>query len=757
MLRKSEALKNRKFIILLCVELILILIGMAGLFGKPEVVVGNEGMDKLLGEGVSVPAGVYSMRVYYDAHENGEGELAVTVSDQDNKFKTLLANTVYMDPGLHERECQFYLLDSVDSLRADLDITQDMEILGLELVSSGAGSRIYLFWLIGILLVLNSVLVLAMYQRKQEIPVEKQLVIFGIPFFVLIASLPLLVDYNIIGADIVFHMMRIENLAECIRRGELSVRIESTWMAGHGYANSIFYGDTCLYFPALLRIMGFPMDSAYRIFLAAVNLATALVAYVSFSKCFRSRLIGMFGCALYTLAPYRLYNMYNRAAAGEFTAMIFLPLLVWGFYRIYTEDPDRKGYLWNWVIPVIGFSGIIQSHLLSCEMSGFFVVLLCLCLWKKTFRKRTFCVLFLTVAMTIAINAWFLVPCLDLMTADQYAYAGNSHVMIQERGIYPAQIFYTLQNRGSSSRFVENGMMDTEPIGMGAALLLCMFLWLALCGKQKGKTMTETQIKERAAGNIVLAMTGIALFMSTSCFPWDFLSSCNRLFATLVGSLQFPTRITSIVSVLAVFVACVTGVWILREGIGFLPGKAVLLLIVLVSVMFGNYQVNDILMASDEQIKLYSAQNVGTTAVLGAEFMPEGSDVGHMTYHAPVLSDGIVMEGYEKDGLSAWAQVMSESGEKGYIEFPMLYYKGYRAEAVVSGEKLPAVKGDNCDVRVWIPSGFQGNIHVWYAGMWYWRLAEAVSLYTGMCLQSYYILKMMKKTGGKYMGKGKEA
>lgn len=211
MLRKSEALKNRKFIILLCVELILILIGMAGLFGKPEVVVGNEGMDKLLGEGVSVPAGVYSMRVYYDAHENGEGELAVTVSDQDNKFKTLLANTVYMDPGLHERECQFYLLDSVDSLRADLDITQDMEILGLELVSSGAGSRIYLFWLIGILLVLNSVLVLAMYQRKQEIPVEKQLVIFGIPFFVLIASLPLLVDYNIIGADIVFHMMRTIN------------------------------------------------------------------------------------------------------------------------------------------------------------------------------------------------------------------------------------------------------------------------------------------------------------------------------------------------------------------------------------------------------------------------------------------------------------------------------------------------------------------------------------------------------------------
>lgn len=740
---KSEVLKNGKFRILLCVELVLILIGVAGLFGKSEVIVGRENTDQLLEEGVSVPAGVYIMKVFYDAGGVDDGEFIVTVSPQDSKFNTLLVNSVYLNPELHERECQFYLLDSVDSLKAELSVTQDVQILGLELISSAAGSRIYLFWLIFFILLTDGVLVLAMYHRKQAISGEKQLLIFGIPALVLITSLPALVSYNLIGADLIFHMMRIEYLAETIRRGELAVRIESMWMGGHGYANSCFYGDTFLIFPALLSLMGFNMGSTYNIFLVIVNLATALIAYISFSKCFKDKLIGLFGCALYMLSPYRLYNIYNRAAVGEYTAMIFLPLLVWGFYRIYTEDPEKKGYLWNWVIPVIGFSGIIQSHLLTCDMTGFFVPLLCLIMWKKTFRKRTFCVLCITVIMTVLINAWFLVPCIDLMTAGQYGFSGNANAFIQNRGVYLAQIFYTLQPRGNSTRYAQSGMIGAEPVGLGAALLLCMLLWVAVCRKHRKSALTKMQKKESIAGNIALAMTCFALFMSTCYFPWDFLSSHSRVLAALGGSLQFPTRITAIATILAVFVACIMGVWMLREGAGLFSGKTALLLIVLISVVFGNYQVNDILMTSDEQIRLYSIQNVGTTAVLGAEYLPSGADIAHMNYHAPVPSSDIVMEGYEKDGLDASAYVTS--GAKGYIDFPMLYYKGYRAEATDTGERLQTVKGNNYDVRVMIPSDFQGNIRVWYAGMWYWRLAEAVSVTVGSSLIIYYIVIKLRK------------
>jgi len=66
----------------------------------------------------------------------------------------------------------------------------------------------------------------------------------------------------------------------------------------------------------------------------------------------------------------------------------------------------------------------------------------------------------------------------------------------------------------------------------------------------------------------------------------------------------------------------------------------------------------------------------------------------------------------------------------GYIDFPMLYYKGYMAYDKRTGEKLPVVKGENSDVRVLFGQGFAGEIRVRYAGMWYWNAAEAVSAAT---------------------------
>ena len=69
-------------------------------------------------------------------------------------------------------------------------------------------------------------------------------------------------------------------------------------------------------------------------------------------------------------------------------------------------------------------------------------------------------------------NIWFLLPMLDMMLADQYRYSNNSGVYIQDRGILGAQIFFTMQNAGSNSRFQELGMVDTEPIYIGVAVLL---------------------------------------------------------------------------------------------------------------------------------------------------------------------------------------------------------------------------------------------------------------------------------------------
>lgn len=741
MLRKSEFLKNKKVRALLCIELLLVLIGVVGLFGKTGVVVGRESSSQLLEEGVALPAGVYTLRVYYKADSSDDGYFEL--QSENENFKALLSNPVYLFQGGTERDCQFYLTDSVEHLRLLLTIPGGTEFLGAEIIAGTEGSRIYLFWLLLICVPLDLFIFLYMYNKRQPIPTEKLAVIFGVPALVLMASLPMMVDHGIVGDDWGYHVMRIEALFNAIKNGELATRMSSFWMREHGYASSYFYCDTLLILPALLRLLGLNLPAAYRIFLAAVNLSTALIAYVSFKGCFRNRYIALFGCAMYTLAPYRMHNVYIRAAVGEYSAMIFLPLLVWGFYRIYTENPDDKGYLWNWALPVIGFSGIIQSHVLSCEMVGFFVILLCLILWKKTFRRKTFSVLALIVGITAVINLWYIVPFLDMMMSNQYIFNANSSKLIQNDGEYLAQLFFTLQPAGWNGFFSRNGMLGAESLGLGVALMVCLILWLLLRCRLNKSSLTDIQRREKKAGDVGFFLTVLALFMSTNLFPWDFLSSRSEILTALIGTLQLPMRMNAIASVTCVFTACIMAVWLLREDIWFLSSKTVLILIVMTSMVFGAYQLNDY-MLSKSTVHLYSVQNMGNTNIAGGEYMPASWDDTHISYHGPILSDRVVLDYYEKDGLEVSADVYTEEG--GWIELPMLYYKGYRAEVYGTGEQLQVVKGRD-DVRVLLPKDFSGSIHVWFAGMWYWHAAEALSVITGGGLLLWYIIRRIRKSG----------
>lgn len=41
---------------------------------------------------------------------------------------------------------------------------------------------------------------------------------------------------------------------------------------------------------------------------------------------------------------------------------------------------------------------------------------------------------------------------------------------------------------------------------------------------------------------------------------------------------------------------------------------------------------------------------------------------------------------------------------------------------------MATAAGENGHVRAILPAGYQGTVKVWYSGMWYWRVAEGISL-----------------------------
>ena len=206
-------------------------------------------------------------------------------------------------------------------------------------------------------------------------------VILGLGIAIIVSSLGVMDRELPFGHDLRFHIARIAGVRDGIRTavkagigaGQFPLRIQPGWTMGYGYGVSIFYGDIFLYFPAVLTFFKISLTTAYKVYVIAVNIGTVLIAYFCFKQISKSKYIAVASSVIYTLSMYRICNLYIRAAAGEYTAMVFYPLVVLGIWKILRRGRDEKEN--GWIILTLGMSGIIHTHVLSCIMVALFILL----------------------------------------------------------------------------------------------------------------------------------------------------------------------------------------------------------------------------------------------------------------------------------------------------------------------------------------------------------------------------------------------
>ena len=249
---------------------------------------------------------------------------------------------------------------------------------------------------------------------------EKRGTMLGLTFIWLFSCYPLQSIYLNGGHDLAFHLLRIEGIYHGLMQDTFPVKIHPMWAKDYGYAVGVFYGDAALYIPVFLRLIGFSIQSAYTYFTAFMNLATVLISYFCLKGIFSNKKAGIIGSALYTFSLYRLADVYTRASVGEYTALAFLPLVLYGFYLIFTESNAKKHWFKNAAIVSLGLTGVIQSHILSCLMIVVFVILLCLILIKKVIQPQTFLMLATGAGFTLLMNLGFLIPFLDFYDESIY-------------------------------------------------------------------------------------------------------------------------------------------------------------------------------------------------------------------------------------------------------------------------------------------------------------------------------------------------
>lgn len=556
-------------------------------------------------------------------------------------------------------------------------------------------------------------------------------------------SLPLFTDYLLTGADMTGHLLRIEGVKDGLLSGQFPVRIEPNWLQEHGYADGIFYCGLFLYLPAFLRIMGFTVQTAYKCYKLFANLAACLISWYSFKKMFRSNKIGLFGSFLYTFYLVRVVYLYAVDGVGQYTAMIFLPLVMHGFHRIFTEDQKKEEEKYSFLPLALGISGVLCSHVLSSEILLFFMLLLCIVCVNKLFQKEMFLQLCKAAVVTLLLNLWYLVPFLDYILNMDLAVTkgGAAYKQIQTWGMYIPQLFEPFPSGGGYGALpAENGMVGETSYGIGLGLtlgiLLILFL-LFVVRKPFKEQMGEEALRgiTGKSGRVVFGFGLLSMWMGTIYFPWDRLAKSGALLRQLIATLQFPYRMLSFTGVFLV-AACCFALRDFKEMKDAGKLKPVFLYVAVLTIGIGHlltavYFHNSIFTESSGFYRLYDETAMGNSYISGGEYVLLGTDVEKLTYKGPVCSEGIALNSYEKRG--CYVKIDCDNGREGqYIELPLLYYKGYQA-AESGGEALPVVCGDNNVVRVLVPSGFQGIIEVDFKGFWYWRAAELISFLT-VCL-----------------------
>lgn len=555
---------------------------------------------------------------------------------------------------------------------------------------------------------------------------------------IIISTLPCFSYYIIEGFDLNFHLMRIEGIAESIKSGCFPARIQTNWLDGYGYPVSVFYGDLLLYFPAALRVIGMSLQGAYKWYLFFINVLTAVTMYLAAKRMTNSRKMGVLASYLYMLLPYRLSCIYTRSGVGEYSAMAFFPLIIWGLYRIYKSDVESKEEKYLWIIPTIGFTGVIQSHLLSTVFVGIFTIICCMILIKKTFEKSRFVELVKVVLATCAANAIYLIPVLDFMQ-EEYKVAENAReANIQTQGAFLAQIFSLIPVGEGISLSITENMFHPNEIAVSLGIVAWCGIVIGIMYFMLNLRRRFLNLDKENESNTVYLFLGMAiinLYMSSTIFPWDWFAVKTGEIGAIFTSIEFPWRYLSVASVFFVLgiVIAINSDLIKEEMLKVFGVNnsyiniSYFLLIGFVTISSGYFTSNEI--TNGKYSYLIADCDLDDSKLMGSEYIPIGVNERHLLSLKEPESSGVAMGEFHSKG-NEYEVFILQTNTNGTISVPRIYYDGYAVNFEGIQEWFECYSDDLGRVCFDVPEEYQGKAVVKFREPWYWRVAEIISLIT---------------------------
>ncbi len=539
------------------------------------------------------------------------------------------------------------------------------------------------------------------------------------------SSYPLLTDYVSHGQDLNFHLYRIEGIKDGLLAGQFPVKIDPVHNNGYGYITASIYPNLFLYFPALLRLCGVSLATSYKLFLFAVNLATAFLMNGCVKKITKSGFAGLFAAVVYTLSTWRIENMLFRAAIGETLAMTFFPVVILGFYHIFKGDKSK------WWVLTLGCSAVLHSHIISCIFVAMLGIAVSVVFAGDLQKDKRYIALIKAMVFTVLLNLWYLLPFIQYyFGVDLTIRHTRPNTEYFSNAVFPAEMFNIFNDKFGYSLLLPSGIKGNMSLSLGSGVTFCFViaaLYFVFGRKNK--------IRDNDFHTALFLFAVFLLFMSSTLFPSELLQRL-KAFNLFAGIVRMPWRLLSLASPILCIVSAAVAAGYVKEYSrkGIVIGAVFLVCTTAFSVFGTAYTTS-----YDPLVRKGQSAPQGYSAGWDKEYFIDGTDVNLLEPERYRASGNFVeILSYEKQGTNITLELTGVSNGD-YIEVPLLYYPGYSAVSD-TGEELETLQGENNVLRVKLTEG-TNRVKIQYSGLVSSKVGCVLSLLTVL----YIVLSWIRK------------
>ena len=517
-------------------------------------------------------------------------------------------------------------------------------------------------------------------------------------FSITIILLPFMQNNLVYGDDMIFHLSRIQSIADSIKNKVFPIKINASMANGFGYASSLFYPDLFLYFPAfLIAFFNISLIYSYKIFISLLLISMFLIFYYSFKYLSNNKEIALLGTVFLMFSKVVILTLYSRFALGEFIGFIFILPAIVGMY-----DYIYKGFRRPQIL-VLSFLGLINSHLIT----GLIVLSFCIIVFiidiRNSFKNpKKFLKLFVCAIFVLLMSMYFWAPLIEQLAYQKFRFSDS------------------WTNIGNDTYTIYDYFLNSKySIGYSVIFTMPFVIYMFFYNKDNYSKSNEWKMYL-----IFFILLSILLVSSP---VW-------KKFNNELNIIQFKWRLLGIINT----IYCVSLVLLISEYKEYFYSKnpkAIILILFSVLVIFAlgnfnNYSIGNLKYNNDDILNNISTniESIGG----GFEYLPieinSPLDIFQKNTNSSfVNSTNILGIKYPNHRYN-----LSYEGEKGdIIEIPYIYYYGYVAnikdkEGII--KPLKVFKGSSGLVNLKIENEDSGEICVWYNGTKIQKISLIVSV-----------------------------